>query len=135
MINLCELLLDELKIYGDFEAFEEAKSLVRQLTKYAKKQKSFRLFVNILILQSKFAMIDGKLYQSLKYLDQAKDTTRKMNLSLLNRKLIEEKTKLEEEYSKWQGLIMPNAAINERVEEAELEDYLKELKEIIQLED
>ncbi|MFX0050975.1 MAG: tetratricopeptide repeat protein [Candidatus Hermodarchaeota archaeon] len=125
MTNLCELLLDELKIYNEDEIFQEAKDLVQQLQDLAESQRLFPLIIDILILRSKFALVEGDLTQAATILDQAEMTAHEKSLGLLERKVIQETQLLEQQHQSWQDLITSNASFHDRINQAQLRDYIK----------
>jgi tetratricopeptide (TPR) repeat protein len=125
MINLCELLLDELKTYNEDEIFQEAKDLVQQLQVLAENQRLFPLIIDIFILRSKFALIEGDLTHAATILDQAEKMAQEKTLGLLQGKIIQEKQLLEEQHQTWQDLISSNASFHERLNQAQLRDYIK----------
>ncbi|MFQ5978114.1 MAG: tetratricopeptide repeat protein [Candidatus Heimdallarchaeota archaeon] len=94
MINLCELLLDELKAYGEINVLHEAKSLVDKLYSLAQARHSHSLVVNSLILRAKFAMIEGDLTAAVQYLEQARVTAEEKSLGQLAEKVTTEKTNI-----------------------------------------
>ncbi|MFX0116327.1 MAG: tetratricopeptide repeat protein, partial [Candidatus Hodarchaeota archaeon] len=131
MLNLCELLLDEIKAYGEINVFQEANSLVGRLYSSAQAQHSLSLVVNSLILKAKFAMIKGDLIAAAKYLEQARLTAVEKNLGRLAEKATAEKKQLEAQYETWEQLIQRNAPFRERVELARVADYLKDVEKLV----
>lgn len=125
MVNLCELLLDELKTYNEVEIFHEVKDLIQKLQLLAKNQHSFPLIIDVSILQSKFALIEGDLTQAAEILDQAEKIAQENALGLLEKKVINEKQLLEEQHETWQDLITNNAPFHERLTQTNLRDYIK----------
>jgi tetratricopeptide (TPR) repeat protein len=126
MLNLCELLLEELRAYGETTVLNEAKDLVSRLLSMATEQNSFSLAVNVIILQAKFALIEGDLISSTKLLDQARMTAERQDLVSLVDKATKEQQLLEEQLLSWQQLIQSNAPLQERIKQATITDYLKE---------
>jgi tetratricopeptide (TPR) repeat protein len=131
MINLCELLLDELKAYGEMNVFQEASSLVDKLYSLAQVQHSFSLVVTSLILKAKFAMIEGDLMTATQYLEQARMTAEEKSLGRLAEIVTAEKHQLEAQYETWEQLIQRNAPFRERVEHARVAGYLKEVERLV----
>jgi tetratricopeptide (TPR) repeat protein len=130
-INLCELLLDELKAYGEVEVFEETKALVQKLYEQAQKEHSFSLEVNALILQAKFAMIEGNLVKSTRLLNQAGLTIEEKGLGSLAEKVSFENQRLEEQVDTWHYLIQTNASLQERLKQARLSEYIRTAAKLI----
>ncbi|MHA2497346.1 MAG: hypothetical protein ACXAEI_17875, partial [Candidatus Hodarchaeales archaeon] len=135
MVNLCELLVDELKAYGESGALLEAKKLGEKLSTLAEKQSSFSLVVNARILQAKFAMVEGKLTDATNLLEKAKITAEDKGLGLLVEKVISETQQMEKEYDKWQNLIQRNAPFYERLEQARFQEHLNDALKIVRLSD
>ncbi|MFW9915555.1 MAG: tetratricopeptide repeat protein [Candidatus Thorarchaeota archaeon] len=126
MLNLCELLLEELKAYGETSVLNEAKNLVDRLLSMATEQNSFSLAVNVILLQAKFALIEGDLISSTKLLEQARMTAERQDLVSLVDKARREQQLLEEQLMNWQQLIQSNAPLQERIKQATITEYLKE---------
>ncbi|MFQ5980037.1 MAG: tetratricopeptide repeat protein [Candidatus Heimdallarchaeota archaeon] len=133
MLNLCELLLDELKAYGQINVLQEAKGLVDKLYSLAQDRHSHSLVVNSLILQAKFAMIEGDLIAATQYLEQARVTAEEKGLGRLAEKVTTEKDQLEAQYDTWEQLIQRNAPLRERVEQARVADYLKDVEKLVSI--
>ncbi|MHA2246114.1 MAG: tetratricopeptide repeat protein [Candidatus Hodarchaeales archaeon] len=130
IINYCDLLLFEVKSFGDPEVWTEAKTLIQQFSTKAQDQQLFPMIVEALLLRAKFATIEGELQQALKYYDQAKLTATEKNLDLLAQKIAGEKRTFEVEFEKWQELIQRNASLQERLKMAQIEDYIQSVLDI-----
>ncbi|MHA2092285.1 MAG: tetratricopeptide repeat protein, partial [Candidatus Kariarchaeaceae archaeon] len=130
-INYCDLLLFEVKSFGDPEVWAEAKTLIQQFSTKAQDQQLFPMIVEALLLRAKFATIEGELQQALKYYDQAKLTATEKNLDLLTQKIAGERRTFELEFEKWQDLIQSNASLQERLKMAHIEDYMKDMLKIV----
>ncbi|UCG03080.1 MAG: carbon-nitrogen hydrolase family protein, partial [Candidatus Heimdallarchaeota archaeon] len=126
MINYCDLLLFEVKSFGDPEVWTEAKTLIQQFSTKAQDQQLFPEIIEALLLHAKFATIEGELQQALKYYDQAKLTATEKNLDLLAQKIAGEKRTFEVEFEKWQELIQSNASLQERLKVARIEEYIQD---------
>lgn len=131
MVNLCELLLDELKTYGEADVLHETKTLVHRLYALAQDQHSFPLVVKVLILQAKLALVEGKLPTAAKLLEQAKLTAEEKKLGLLAERAAAEKQHMEDQYDMWRRLIQTNAPFGERLEHARVTDYLKDVEKLV----
>ncbi|MFW9914319.1 MAG: tetratricopeptide repeat protein [Candidatus Thorarchaeota archaeon] len=131
MVSLCELLLDELKAYGELSVFQEASSLVDKLYSLAQNRQSFSLIITSLILKAKFAMIEGDLAIAAQYLEQARVTAEEKGLERLAEKVTGERDQLEMQFETWEQLIQRNAPFRERVEHARIIDYLKKAEKLV----
>jgi len=132
-IHLCELLLAELKTYGEPEVLQQAQGLIEKFYDLGQKQQSFSVIIEALILRAKFALIGGSIESALKFLDQAQLLAIEKDLSVLGDKVETEQDHLKEELEKWQNLLQTNASIQERLKLANLEEYVKKAKDLISL--
>lgn len=126
MIHLCELLLVEMKSFGDPEALEEAKTLVEQLHSLSRSEPTY--FIEILLLESKFAVIEGDLQKAFKHLEEAQMITEENKLNQLNQRVQKNQEILKKELDNWRELFERNASLQERLERAKLEEYIIEAK-------
>ncbi|MFQ5979232.1 MAG: tetratricopeptide repeat protein [Candidatus Heimdallarchaeota archaeon] len=131
MINLCELLLDELKAYGEAAVLQEARTLVHRLYGLAQDQNSFSLVVNALILQAKLALVDGEPVTAEQFLEQAKFTAEEKGLGLLVMRASTELKHLQAQSEVWQQLIRRNAPFHERLERVQIANYLKDVEKLV----
>ncbi|MFQ5981219.1 MAG: tetratricopeptide repeat protein [Candidatus Heimdallarchaeota archaeon] len=134
MVNLCELLLDELKAYGEIAVLQEAKTLVHRLYTLAQDRHSFSLTINALILQAKLSLIEGDLAAVTQLLEQARFTADENKLELLAKKVSRERDHLETQFETWRGLIQRNASFEERLKHARVADYLKDVEKLVSIE-
>lgn len=123
LLNLCELLLFELKSSPDEitdknEVFREFKKLLNNLASLAQEQHSFPLLVDVTILKAKLALIDGKLTQATQLLAQAKIIAEENELKFLHRRVIGEENYLKTQLSEWENLIKENVPLLERLAQA-----------------
>ncbi|MFX0116980.1 MAG: tetratricopeptide repeat protein, partial [Candidatus Hodarchaeota archaeon] len=125
MLHLCELFLDEVRSYGNTDAFQGAKTIIQRIYPLAQAQHSFSLIIEVLILQAKLALVDGNLIVAARFLDQARVTAEEKGLDLLAAKVLAERQNLEDQYDTWQEFIQSNAPFQARLEQARLTKYLK----------
>ncbi|MFQ5979406.1 MAG: tetratricopeptide repeat protein [Candidatus Heimdallarchaeota archaeon] len=125
MLNLCELLILEMKISEDEEVLLlEINKLTNRFYDIAHRQNSAWLSVVAFMLQAKMAMVEGNLEAASNLLEKAHMLASEKKLGNLLTKVEHERTILQEELDKWEELSRRNASIKERVEQARLEDYL-----------
>lgn len=134
MFALCELLIDEIRAYGDSEALQEAKILAENLYALAQRKHSFSLVVDALILQGKFALIEGNLTAAEELLEQAAALAEEKKLGLFLKKAVAERYRLDEQYKRWLHIIQSNASFQERLEQAQLANYIKEAQKVARFE-
>ncbi len=69
--HLLELLILELKFYGEIEVLEEIISLINKIHHLAEKEHMFSVKVEMVVLRSKLALIQGKVEKAEKLLTEA----------------------------------------------------------------
>ncbi len=138
-LNLCELLLFELQsssneITEDSEVFQEINYLLDNLASLAQRQHSFPLLVNILILQAKFALIEGNPTDAMQLLDQAKTTADEKNLGKLGEKVSIERQLLISQLESWETLFQNDSSLKERLARIQLEEYISKALKVVHIE-
>jgi hypothetical protein len=131
MIHLCELLLDELRLYGDSAVFQETQNIINELYKLGKDQQIYPLIIQVLMLKTQIAVWQGRLEIATKYATQAELLAEEKGLSLLGTQVSQVQQQLESEFVKAQELIQQNAPLQKRIEQAKLDLYLKEIQKTI----
>ena len=124
MFEYSELLIDELRAFGEEEVLYQIKLLIQRLDKIANKQNSYSLIIDTLILQAKLSMVEGKLNESQQYLDKAGQIADEKNIQQFASKVSGEKERLKEQYEKWEYLIQSNAPFGSRLEEAQVSEWI-----------
>ncbi|MFX0067380.1 MAG: tetratricopeptide repeat protein [Candidatus Hermodarchaeota archaeon] len=133
IIHLCDLLIGEVKLYGELDVWKEAKALIDNLYVMAQDQKSVSLICEALLFRAKFAAIDKKLSQALQYYEQARLIATEKNLPVLLAKVDTEQKRFETEFETWQNLIQSNVSLKERLKHARMDDYIKEVQQILKM--
>ncbi|MHA2362596.1 MAG: tetratricopeptide repeat protein [Candidatus Hodarchaeales archaeon] len=124
MVNLCELLLLELKTSGDEEVLLEVKTWSNKLLDVAQKQMAYPLLVETHLLQSKLALIELDINKAQKLLNQARSYAEEKGLHKLAIKVSADHDVLLNEQSKWNDIVRKESSIAERIELAGLEDAI-----------
>ncbi|MFX0061817.1 MAG: hypothetical protein ACFFC7_06485 [Candidatus Hermodarchaeota archaeon] len=101
--------------------------LIDNLASLAQEHHSFPLLINTLILQARFALIEGNLTGAMPLLDQAEITAEEKGLGKLSEKVSAEKHTLTAQLDTWKILIKKNAPLQKRLERAQTEDYISEI--------
>ena len=131
MINLCELLLDELRLFGDPSVLDEVQSLLTKMFSLAESRDSFSLMTNALLLQSKLALLNGNVFRCEELLEQAYLITADKDLLMLHKKVASEKQHLQDQYESWKNLVDSHSSFGDRLEQVQLTNYLQEAKKFI----
>lgn len=133
LLNLCELFLDEFKIYEDQAVFQEALAVTQKVYSLTQRSRSFSFMIQLLLLQAKFSTVEGDLTSAMEFLDQAKIIAEDKGLGAYAERAEVEKQHLESQFEKWQSLIQSNASIRDRLEEVKFAEYIMEAKRAIEL--
>ncbi|TET61714.1 MAG: tetratricopeptide repeat protein [Promethearchaeota archaeon] len=127
MINLCELLLDELRITNDIGVLDDLKPYIKQLLDIAEKTNSFWVIAETYLLQAKLALLTSDLKGARKLLTQAQQIAEKQGMHRLAMKISIEHDNLLKELSKWENLKEQEMTLSERMELAQIDDQMKSL--------
>ena len=87
LINLCDLLLDEYKLFNDHEVLVDLNKTLTKIQMKAEEQNSNKLIVEALIIQSKLAFVEGSMSNSEISLQKAKTIAVEKKLSILENKV------------------------------------------------
>ena len=126
-INLCELLLDELRTTNDIGVLDDLKPYIRQLLDIAEKTNSFWVIAETYLLQAKLALLTSDLKGARKLLTQAQQIAEKQGMHRLAMKISIEHDNLLEELSKWEKLKEQETSLSERMELAHIDDQMRSL--------
>lgn len=132
MLNLCELLILEMKISTTAEELlQEVTKVSSQFYEIAQNQKSPLLLVMALILKTKLTLVhSGDFEEASLLLSEAKQIAEEKKLGNLLVKVKIEQETVQAELNKWNELIQRKASIQERVEHARIASWLVEAKKI-----
>ncbi|MFX0092656.1 MAG: tetratricopeptide repeat protein, partial [Candidatus Hodarchaeota archaeon] len=131
MIHLCDLLILEIKATGEQEQWERVKTLIQSLYAKAHTQQAFSMIIDLLLLQAKFAVVEGRLQEAQQLYEEAKIIAAEKHLGLLAQKVEAEYTNFKIEIEKWQAFIQLNTPLGKRLEQAQMTEYLKEVQKIV----
>jgi tetratricopeptide (TPR) repeat protein len=125
MLNLCEFLIIELKSSGDREILLEIQSLLEKLYDMATEQESHTLLIEVLIIQSKVALVNYQVQEAEEYLKHAYEISDQKGLSQYSLKITYLMRQLQEETEKM-SLLASESPIDKRIEQLDIESYIKE---------
>ncbi|MFW9914528.1 MAG: ABC transporter substrate-binding protein [Candidatus Thorarchaeota archaeon] len=134
LLNLCDLLIDEVKAYGERAVFLEAERLSLRIHRIAQEQQSDAMLVEALLMQSKFKLLEGNLNKVDKLLAQAATVAEEKQLRRYMEKVAMEQSAMKEEYRMWQTMIADAAPLRERLQYARLQDYIASAVRVIEQE-
>ncbi|UCG00907.1 MAG: tetratricopeptide repeat protein [Candidatus Heimdallarchaeota archaeon] len=123
-VNLCELLLDELKFYGEEEVIQEIQSLLTRISNTAKNQRSITTLVILYSLQAKLALIEGNIEYAKSLLTQAFLLANEKGLEFLSIQIKKQQDLLISQLEEWRQLLVRNSSIQEKFELLDLKKYI-----------
>ncbi|UCG03341.1 MAG: hypothetical protein JSW11_04990 [Candidatus Heimdallarchaeota archaeon] len=124
MLNLLEILIWELSSTGHGEVFKEIQRLLAQLNEIARKQKSFTLEIEVVVIQSQLELINGNLNQAMALLKQAKTISREKCLKNHQLRIEIQEQVIESELHKWIELTEQNAPLIEQIHQSQMQEYI-----------
>jgi tetratricopeptide (TPR) repeat protein len=126
MKHLCDTYLDEMKLYGHGPAFYKAQDIIEQLTMLAATQNSMRVLVESYLLRARMKLIDGDFDEAEDLYHQAETTCKEKGLTTLGDHIQSKKSEFELDLKQMQILLSRNATLQERLKQANIDEYLKE---------
>jgi signal transduction histidine kinase/predicted negative regulator of RcsB-dependent stress response len=129
MLNLCEFLLLELKSSGEKEVLVEIQTILEKLYEMATDQESHLLLVEILIIQSKLALLDYDMAEAESFLGNARDIAEEKGLDQFLLKITYLQHQLDEESNRLSELAK-QLPLDERIEQLDIENYIKEAAQV-----
>jgi tetratricopeptide (TPR) repeat protein len=130
ILNLCELLLDELAIYQEEDILIETHELIYNLRKYTQENYLYPDLINALILQSRLCLVQGDITKAVKMLVQADLITEEKKLDRCKKSVEKEKDLQNKEMNRWKTLSDKSSAFRERLEMANLREYIIKMKSV-----
>ncbi len=127
LLNLCDLLLIELRNSSDLKILDELQPYITQLLDIAEQQGSYRLLAETYLLQSKLSLLTLDIKKARRFLTQAQQIAERFGLNLLYTKISNEHDKLLEQLSMWEKLKESNAPLTERIELAQLGEQMENM--------
>jgi tetratricopeptide (TPR) repeat protein len=125
-VNLSELLLDELKLYGEESVLQELRDVLGRISGTANKQRSITSLIWLYILQAKLAVIEGDVEYAKGLLERAQTIADEKGLVLFSRKIKKQQQLLSSQLEEWKALFVQNSSIQEQIENLRLKEYITE---------
>jgi tetratricopeptide (TPR) repeat protein len=127
LLNLCELLLDELRTTNEIEVLNELEIFITQLLDIAENTGSYWVLAETYALQGKLALLALDLKGARRLLTQAQQIAEKQGMNLLAGKISIEHDNLLKELSKWENLKDQDVSLKERMELAHIDEQIDNL--------
>lgn len=126
-LNLCDLLIYELTLTGNEAALAEVKDVTTELLKVSETQRIHPLQIELLVIQSKIALLELKIPEAQTLLDQALEMARERNLQNLSERLNQEKEQLYSQLTKWSSFIDQHTSMKGRIELTQIDQLFGKL--------
>ncbi|MHA2334491.1 MAG: hypothetical protein ACXAEU_20860, partial [Candidatus Hodarchaeales archaeon] len=123
-VNLCELLLDELKLYEVEDIIEEIRELLDKISNIANKQRSITTLVLLYSLQSRLTLIEGNAELSNGLLTRALEIAENKGIKLLSNRLIRQQQLIFSQVGEWKALLERNSSLQKKIEQVNLQGYI-----------
>jgi len=124
LLNLCELLLTELRITNDQGVLDELTHFIGQLLEIAEKSRSYWLLCETYLIQAKLSLLTFNIRKSQRFLTQAHQIAERFDLTRLMVKIVNEKEDLLKKLDLWERLKESGAPMAERLELARLDEKI-----------
>lgn len=125
MLFLCDMLLDELQAFGETKIIEEIEKLVHKMESIAQKQRSLSILIELDILRAKLAFILGSSENAFNLLEKAQELASAKGMALLVHKATLQETTIKSKFEKWEEFLHQNASLRKKIEQTQIQDYLK----------
>ncbi|MFX0106289.1 MAG: tetratricopeptide repeat protein, partial [Candidatus Hodarchaeota archaeon] len=135
LLNLCDLLLTELRASNEPEILNDLQIYISQLFNTVKNSRSYSLLAETYLLQARLALITLDMIKSRKFLTKAQEIAEKYGLDLLAKKISSEHDELLKQLEMWEKLKESKAPLEERMELSRLNEQMDRMvrKRLIKL--
>ncbi|MFX0075126.1 MAG: TIR domain-containing protein [Candidatus Hermodarchaeota archaeon] len=124
LINLCDLLLSELRSTGEPEILEELQSYISQLFEAVKKSRSYSLLAETYLLQARLALINLDLKKSRQLLSKAQEIAEKYGMDQIAIKISNQHDEFLIQLEKWEKLKSSETSLSERIDLSGVDEQL-----------
>ena len=124
LINLCALLIDELRITHELEILNELEPIITQLLTIAENTNSFLILAETYVLQAKLALLILDLKGARRLLTQAQKIAEKHGMHRLAAKISIEHDDLLQKLSIWEKLKDSESSLSERFKLTNLNEQM-----------
>jgi tetratricopeptide (TPR) repeat protein len=113
-VHICDLLLEEFRIYNNSDVLEELNKHIDSLLKVAEKNHSYYILCNTLILQAKISLLNFNLKEARRYLTQAQKIAERYGIKRLAMKISQEHDELIRQSEMWENFKLSEMSLPER---------------------
>ena len=127
LINLCELLLTELRMTNDLSVLDELNQFLGEMLELAERSHSYWLIGETYLLQAKLALTALDLKKARGLLAKGQQIAEKYGISLLAMKISNEHDELLKQLNMWENLKESTSSLKERMEFARLSEQMENM--------
>jgi len=127
LLELCDLLLIELRMTNDLEVLEEIESFITQLLAASEKMSSYTFLAETYFLKAKLALLTLDVKKARRFLTQAQQIAERWGYNLLATKISSEHERLLNQQSMWENLKDTEISLTERIKLAGLDEQMSHL--------
>ncbi|MFX1316776.1 MAG: tetratricopeptide repeat protein [Promethearchaeota archaeon] len=127
LLELCDLLLVELRITNDAEVLNEIKTNLNRLLEFSEKTNSFWFLAETYLLQAKVALITFDTNEARRFLTRAQEIAEKYDLNLIAMKISNEHDELLKKLDVWEKLKESKVPLSERMKLARLNEQMERM--------
>ena len=135
LLNLCDLLLFELRTTNEPEILDELQAYISQLFDAVKKSRSYSLLAETYLFQARLSLITLDMIKARQFLTKAQEIAEKFGLDLLAIKISSEHDELLKQLEMWEKFKESKAPLAERMELSRLNEQMERMvrKRLIKL--
>ncbi len=126
-LNLCELLLQELRATGNEEILMELKEVLSRLQNVAEGQNSYIWLAKTYWLHSKIALLEFDIKRSQELLTQAEIIANEKGFKKLLNKILSERDILLIQFKKWENVLEQKPSVSEIIELTQIEEMVERM--------
>lgn len=127
LLNLCELLILELKSSGSEEVLEEVTILLERLFEMAEEQHSYLWLTEIYLLQAKISLLKLNIEKAQELINQALVIAEMKGLNQLEKTISLEHDLIFTQLKKWNKIIEQKPSVSEVLELTQFEQFLERM--------
>ena len=127
LLNLTEILIWEMSKTGNEDLLKEVREHLNKLESIAKRQNSFALLVEVMLLQAEFSLVELKAEEAQDILSEAMEIAEEKGIVKLAVKISNELDNLLDQLDLWDDFTMKLPTIAEKLELSHIENRLNQI--------
>ncbi len=127
LLNLCDLLLFELRATGEPEILDELQSYISRLFDTVRNARSYSLLAETYLLQARLALLTLDINRARKFFSKSQDLAEKYGLNRLAVRISIEHDEFLNQIDQWENLRESKASLEERIKLSGLNDQVVQM--------